>query len=197
MNKHAKKAEEFYKKKDYRTAVDFYTKAIEEDDSTADLFAERAMSFYQLKELDNCIEDMNAAQQLEPNNPYRYSSRAFVKNQNGDVDGAIDDYQKAVHLDPEDAIAYNNLGLVLEAKGYMEQAKQSFDKSDKLIGRETRQSSTNLETKETKEDTTAEEIDNPNSNFLLFDAIKSLGDKTYRREFFDFVKNGFKVKDKK
>lgn len=73
---------------------------------------------------------------LEPQNPYRYSSRAFFKDRIGDSEGAIADYDQCIALDPEDAIALNNKGLVEEKMGYKEQSKQSFDKSNKLVGYE-------------------------------------------------------------
>lgn len=74
------------------------------------------------------------ALQLEPTNPYRYASRAFFKDRTGDLEGAIADYEKAVELDPEDAIALNNKGLVEEKLGYKDKAKQSFDRSNSLVG---------------------------------------------------------------
>lgn len=73
---------------------------------------------------------------LEPENPYRYASRAFFKDRTGDAEGAIADYEKTLDLDPDDAIALNNKGLIEEKMGYMRQAKQSFDRSNRLINYE-------------------------------------------------------------
>ncbi|WP_323756296.1 tetratricopeptide repeat protein [Roseivirga sp.] len=83
---------------------------------------------------DLALVHFEKALQLEPTNPYRYSSRAFFKDRTGDLEGAIADYEKAVEMDPEDAIALNNKGLVEEKLGYKDKAKQSFDRSNNLVG---------------------------------------------------------------
>ncbi len=77
--------------------------------------------------------EFDRATSLEPENPYRYASRAFFKDRIGDAMGAISDYEKTLALDPEDAIALNNKGLIEEKMGYMNRAKQSFDRSNRLV----------------------------------------------------------------
>lgn len=97
------------------------------------LLCERAISFFKNEQIDLAMLDLDKAVELDSNNPYRYTSRAFIRAY-VDIDGAIEDYQKAIELDPEDEIAYNNLGLLQEQKGNFKEAKQNYNKSNKIIG---------------------------------------------------------------
>jgi len=102
--------------------------------SNASYIGDYAVSLHLNNKNDEAAQQFELALSLEPNNPYRYSSRAFFKDRIGDLEGAIEDYEKAVQLDPEDAIALNNKGLVEEKLGYQDKAKQSFSKSNDLVG---------------------------------------------------------------
>ena len=100
----------------------------------ASFIGDYAVALHLNNKNDLALENFEKALALEPTNPYRYSSRAFFKDRTGDLEGAIADYEKAVELDPEDAIALNNKGLVEEKLGYKDKAKQSFDRSNNLVG---------------------------------------------------------------
>ncbi|MBO3697332.1 tetratricopeptide repeat protein [Fabibacter sp. E12] len=111
-----------------------FKKLTEIDDSNASYIGDYAVSLHLNDKNNLAKEAFEKALTLEPENPYRYSSRAFFKDRIGDLEGAIQDYEKAIALDPEDAVALNNKGLVEEKLGYKDKAKDSFDKSNELVG---------------------------------------------------------------
>lgn len=120
-----------FESKDFRGAVEDYTRAIEAEENPA-IYSERAVVWFYLDKKEYSLADMNYAADLEPDNPYRYSSRAYIKDSMGDTEGAIEDYERAIALDPEDSIAHNNLGLLQEKLGYREKAQQHFARADTL-----------------------------------------------------------------
>jgi tetratricopeptide (TPR) repeat protein len=98
-------------------------------------YLERGVCKFRMR-FPHVLEDFDKAVNLNPNNPYFYSCRAYVKDKIGDSEGAIEDYTKAHQLDPEDALILNNLGLAEQKLGYTHKARQSFEKSNDIIGYE-------------------------------------------------------------
>lgn len=148
----------------------------------------RAMSYFHLGELENSLNDFNELQKREPNNPYRYSSRAYVKATLNRVEEAIEDYKIAIHLDPNDAVAHNNLGLLQEKLGYLEKAKKHFQKADTIAGVSMPKVKKQSEVITQQEETS----DLPNDS-ILRQMKMAFTDKSVRREFLGFVRNGFKL----
>lgn len=159
--------------------------------SNASYIGDYAVSLHLNNKNDEAAQQFELALSLEPTNPYRYSSRAFFKDRTGDLEGAIIDYEKAVELDPEDAIALNNKGLVEEKLGYQDKAKQSFSKSNDLVGYKPDQKE--VESKEPV--TSMQEPVNQQSHATV---IKSIFTKEGFKEFtkfsVDLVKGKFKKK---
>jgi tetratricopeptide (TPR) repeat protein len=138
---------------------------------------------------------------LEPENPYRYSSRAYIRDACGDTEGAYKDYQVAVKLDPDDAIAHNNLGLIEEKLGYQADAKKRYTKADKLAEKfdyfPDQKQQDNFTDKfvkmgELENEQEQEQIENPEKS-LFSEMWKAVATEKGRKEFWKFVKNGFKV----
>lgn len=185
------KAQESIAKQEYDKAVDLLTKAINQEPNNANYYSHRGVSRFHLGLQKEAIADMNKSVELEPDYSYRYASRAYIRSTVGDVKGAIADYEKAIELDPEDSVSLNNLGMMQEKMGYDNKAKENFERADHLAElldengidykEEIKPRNIQKEINEEKKEQT--------SSKLLLDIFRK---KEVRREFFQFIKNGFK-----
>lgn len=69
------KGNEYIKSKDYTTALRFYNKSLELDNTVAATYCNRALVFLKTKEYQNCIRDTNKAIELNPNYVKAYHRR--------------------------------------------------------------------------------------------------------------------------
>lgn len=173
-----------------------FNKALDLEPDQPDYLGDRAVAYFQLGKTDLAIIDLNQAQKIDPKNPYRYSSRAFVKDSLGDTKGAIADYEKAIELDPEDAVAYNNLGMLEEKLGYQKKAAEKFKKADELAHKMEEGKSNEFvmmtKSEKTKPNSPLGKEEAPRSrwHFMKYGIFNKKG----RKEFLQFIKNGFKIK---
>lgn len=212
VNKTHEKAHQELKNERIEEAVVLYSKALIESPDHADILSDRGVAYLHLNDQTNCFSDLNKALELQPKYSFRYACRAFAKNHFGDIDGAINDYEMAIELDPEDAVAHNNLGLLLEQKGYKKQAKERYERADKLSKQEEQllnvinemenpPASSEKETGETVQPKEEEvrtlqspevQRDEELSTFKEFKRIFT--SKKQFNDFLKFIKNGFKIK---
>lgn len=199
MNQHFEKAEKAYKEKDFENAVEHFTNAIEVSPNIAEIHYQRGITYFHLKKLSLALVDFDKAVELEPENPYRYSSRAYIRDACGDTEGAYKDYQVAIKIDPDDAIAHNNLGLIEEKLGRQSEAKKRYTKADELAEKfnhfADQKQHDNFTDKFVKMGELNEEEEqdkNPESS-LFSEMWKAVATEKGRKEFWKFVKNGFKV----
>ena len=168
------------------------------------LLAERGTIYMYLKQKENALEDMDLALYLEPEKPYRFSSRGYIKSFFGDIEGAIEDYEKCLALDPQDIITMNNLGLMIEKKGNLKKAQYYFKKTDELLERNPDWQS-RIASDETSESPLSEnravenEISKQNQAATQKNSVASVAKDVFTKksvfqEFFQFIRNGFKLK---
>lgn len=180
----------------WKDALNQFNKALDLEPDQPDYLGDRAVAYFQLGKKDLAMIDLNHAQRIDPNNPYRYSSRAFVKDSLGDTKGAIADYEKAIELDPEDAVAYNNLGMLEEKLGYQKKAEEKFKKADELAHKMMGENPDeyvmmkNKEEEKKVEPVQEKEAKRSRWHFMKYGIFNKEG----RKEFFQFIKNGFKLK---
>lgn len=194
---HFQRGESLYKQQDYKAAIVAFSNAAAADTSNAEIYYMRAMSFYHDGNIPESLEDMSLAVKHDPENPFRYATRAYIRSRSGDTQGGIDDYKKALELDPADAIAENNLGMLEEQLGYEESAKARFKKADAMIQEEEFdkffQKNPEAEAQESTVSLKEEET-TPNDDGSFSNVIgKVFTDKSTRREFWSFVRKGFKL----
>ena len=171
---------------------------IQAEPGNAYFYSERGVVYYHLQEPEKSIADMNKAAELQPDSPYRYSSRAYIRDWIGDLHGAIADYEKAIALDPDDVIAINNLGMLQEKLGYKEKARDYYKRADKLAGIEQSFHEQIDETEGPKkpqpaQPKTPDPVQEEKQSSLWKEMTKVFKDKKERKEFFQFIKNGFKI----
>lgn len=103
-----------YKSGDYRSAIDYFTKAIEANISVDSAYYNRALAKGYLKDHYGSIEDFNSACRLNPDllHDTTFYNRGYAKSQVGDKLGALADYTRAIRLNPNYLNAYHNRGVV-------------------------------------------------------------------------------------
>jgi tetratricopeptide (TPR) repeat protein len=177
---------------DFKSSIDLFTKAIEQDINFKDAYYHRGVSYLNLEKIDLAIFDFNKLIEFDPNYAFYYSCRGFAKSRLGDKQGAIADYKKSLELEPDNEITLNNLGLVQEEIGYIEQAQQSFEKSDAIRKKEDYQPETFGETSHLPKKIKTVKKKSPSKGEI---AKSIFTKKSTLKEFINFVKNGFKLKD--
>jgi len=185
-------AEAHFDKGDFKESIRLYSIAIELDPQNASYIAQRGVAFFHYGKNEEALYDLDLALRLEPTNPFRYASRAFILSNLNRIDEAIADYKKTIELDPEDSIAYNNLGLLEEKKGYRKSARKNFKKADELEGIHSKTSKVEESTYPSIEEAPSEDNKKEVELSYLQFIIKVVRSSKLRKEFFRFVRNGFK-----
>lgn len=191
------KAHEVLQSGNVKLAIEFYTKALEAAPNDVNILSDRAVAYLHAEDKTNCFKDFDRAIELQPDYSYRYASRAFAKNHFKDLEGAVKDYQKAIELDPNDAVAQNNYGLLLEQQGYKSEAEKRFEKADKISEAEDSLYKLVDELEGVKDPKNEEknEAEQEELNENVGSEIKKIfTSKKQLKEFFQFIKNGFKIK---
>lgn len=78
------KGNDFYKKRDFPKALEFYNQAIEFDPEELTYYTNKAAVFFEQKNYDSCIETCDEAITLTKGKPYDYTkmSKAMARKAN-------------------------------------------------------------------------------------------------------------------
>lgn len=96
--------------KDYKTAIQHFTRAIELDPNYAAPYNNRGNTYGELNQDDLAAEDYKKALELEPNFAEAYNNLGTVYGRMYRYKEAFELYEKAVLLQPIYPVAYNNMG---------------------------------------------------------------------------------------
>jgi len=88
---------------DYKTAIEYYTKAIELAPKESKFYSDRGAAYNELGEYDKALVDLNKAIELDPNNEVPYNNRGYSYYMLGDVKRARIDFKKACDMGLEPA----------------------------------------------------------------------------------------------
>ncbi|MDA7803344.1 tetratricopeptide repeat protein [Crocinitomix sp.] len=180
------------KENDHHAAIEMFSIVLKEDPTNADALSQRGVAYLNIEEYVLSLDDMNLAIKHDPEYSFRYQSRGYLKARLRDHEGAIKDYEKAVELDPSDGIAYNNLALAQEQMGWAGKAKENFDKSDQKMGVKTAEDRAK---ERMEQNANAKAVESAETNLGKGDIAKSVfTQKSSFKEFIQFIKNGFKLK---
>lgn len=121
---------------DLKTAIKYYSKAIDKEPSFAMAFQMRGIAEQQLKKYSQAINDYSMV--ITVGEPYfqavGYYNRGIVKNMTGDYAGAIPDFTKAIELDKKMAVAFFHRGIarskIGDLAGRMEDFRQAAQFGD-------------------------------------------------------------------
>lgn len=112
-------AREWVNNNDFKSAIDFYTRAInlQSDDNDAEAFNGRGKAFYQSGQLDAALNDFNRAFSLKPDYAEALLNRGVVYLTRDELDQALEDFNRAIAIKPDNPEAYYYRGNVLSEKG--------------------------------------------------------------------------------
>ena len=120
------------KQKEYKEAINHYTKAIKLKPDFPEPYYNRGNAYSEIGALDLAIKDFNMALALNLNDFESYNNRGTVYAKKGDFDTAIKDYDTAIRFKPDYAGAYNNRGFLYNSKGDFDTAIKDYRKAIEL-----------------------------------------------------------------
>ncbi|HEX7414516.1 MAG TPA: tetratricopeptide repeat protein [Bacteroidia bacterium] len=96
--------------KEYKEAIEDYTKAIELKPKHADGYNGRGLTLSKIENYKAAIQDFNKVIELSPKDIKAYHDRGTAKAKLGDNKGAVQDFTKVIELDPKHSDAYFDRG---------------------------------------------------------------------------------------
>jgi tetratricopeptide (TPR) repeat protein len=196
----------------FESALDDFTKAIDMNATNPQYFNQRAVCYLNLGKFELSLFDMNKSIELDAKYAFFYTCRGFLKTKMKDMEGAVSDYEISLELDPDNDITYNNMALALESMGNMNRAQKYYKKSNEALGYNPENRVLNPEETfmvDKKEEASPEDkaklkehLQNIKSEQDIASKEKSkkiakgvFTKKSSFKEFLDFIKNGFKLKE--
>ena len=119
---------ESYNNDRYRTAIEYFTRAIWEDPVNAELYFLRGNSYAKLKLYDEAIHNYTTAIKLDAEMKY-YLNRGLMFIETGDYDIAISDFDEALLFDSTNSALYFNRGYTKALSGNYESAIKDYSKA--------------------------------------------------------------------
>lgn len=117
---------------DYDCQISNYTKAINLDLKTKEVFKNRGNAYLQRKDFDKAIEDFTKLIELNLNDAsgYKNRGRIYLESSNSPqaVNAAIKDFTSAIDLEPKDVEAYKLRGSAYTKLRDYDKAKADMDK---------------------------------------------------------------------
>jgi Tfp pilus assembly protein PilF len=110
-------------------AMAHYNKALELDDSNAEIYIKRATGYMVTGKTSKANKDLDLALTLDPQNLKAILKRARVRRQQGLFDDAVADYEAAGAIEPGNAKVAKELPQVAQARKAQDQGRQSFEKA--------------------------------------------------------------------
>jgi tetratricopeptide (TPR) repeat protein len=126
------KGEEASNKEDYRSAVEWYGKAITQDAAYADAWFGRGDAYYSLEEYEKAISDLNQALELDPEYDAAYTSRGYAKKDSGDPEAGIADFSAALERNKGDVWALIGRGEAYTDREQNNEALKDFNRALEL-----------------------------------------------------------------
>jgi tetratricopeptide (TPR) repeat protein len=131
-----KEAEEFittgdikYKNRDYKGAIEEYTKAISINPKDEELWINRGNCYIKLEQYTEVIRDFSEVLFLNPDLYYAYACRGWAKQKMESYNEAIQDYDRGLEINPNSDYLYCNRGIAKAKIGDIEGALQDYDEA--------------------------------------------------------------------
>lgn len=109
------------------TAIDFYSRAIEQNAEHPDAFFNRALAQRTLHNHAGSVVDLTAHLALNPHDARAFNSRGLCNQALADHTNALSDFNQALQLDPRFTSAYANRSNTLYQLGEFEMAIEDLD----------------------------------------------------------------------
>jgi tetratricopeptide (TPR) repeat protein len=118
--------------KDYKAAIESYTRAIELDPKYAVAYNNRGNTYRDQKDYTKAIADYTKAIELDPKYTFPYHNRGLTYADQKEYAKAIADYTRAIELDPKYARAYRNRGVAYASQQEYVRAVADYSKAIEL-----------------------------------------------------------------
>lgn len=123
---------EFRQKGDYKTSIEYYTKALEITPNYFKALFNRGFAFDKLGECEKAVKDYTSALEIEPRNAFIYYNRGISLDKLKRFDEAIYNFTMAIQLEPNKADFYHNRGFAYRKKLDYENAINDYSKAIEL-----------------------------------------------------------------
>jgi Flp pilus assembly protein TadD len=107
-------------------AVDYWNRAILNQQNTAVAYSNRGLAYHELKQYQKAVKDYNAAIKRDPDYAAAYSNRGNSYYELTEYQLALNDFNQSLKLKPKNAKAHLNRGLVFYQMDKNLQACQDF-----------------------------------------------------------------------
>jgi tetratricopeptide (TPR) repeat protein len=116
-----------YIKKDFKTCVDLFSRAIQFDPSLALFYVSRGAALLKLEKALDAIADFNQAIDLDEDYVRAYHLRGLAHEKLGEFARAFQDFDRALEIDPEYGAAYHSRETMLSKPKQPESAFEDFE----------------------------------------------------------------------
>lgn len=125
-------ANNYYKLKEFGTAIENYNNAIKLIPNLSELYNLRGNVYLEIGDFEKAILDFNKAIELEPNNYSFYNNRCTSNIEIYNYKNAYEDAVLALELNPNSAAVYGNIANIYNGIKNYEEAKKYYFKSLKI-----------------------------------------------------------------
>lgn len=122
------KGNDFYKSKNYKEAIEAYSKAIALDPSNALLYTNRAAAALMTLQYKEAVQDSDQAIALDPNCAKAFFRKATALKGLGNLQGAIDALTAGLVADPGNSVALQDKTVLLNSQAKITQAKELLER---------------------------------------------------------------------
>lgn len=122
----------FQNQKNYKVALECFSKAIEIDPRNGKLWNSRGGIYFNTKEYDKALKDFDKAIELDNSLAMFYSNRASIKLELKDVDAALLDLNEALKLDDANPLVYYTRGNAYSKLSKLDEALKDYDRAISL-----------------------------------------------------------------
>jgi len=118
--------------RNFRGAVDSYSRAIELDPKLAGSYWSRGIAYGELEDYRQAIRNFDRVVELDPENMRAYVKRGVAYGRAGNYQKAILDFDRVIELNPEDASAFHCRGTAYLGLGNFRQAISDSNRAIEL-----------------------------------------------------------------
>ncbi len=122
-----------YIKKDFKSSVDLFSRAIRYDPSLALFYVSRGAARLKLEEAIDAVADFNRAIELDEAYVRAYHLRGLAYEKLGEFARAFQDFDRALEIDPEYGAAYHSRETMLSNTKQPDLAFEDFEMVNHLM----------------------------------------------------------------
>ena len=131
MSKNFELGKEYLEKEEYTKAIEFFTKALEENDD-AETYRLIGWSYFMLDDDSTALKYYDKATSIDPKYAKPYYNRGWMFHYSKNYPMAIKEYDTALELDPKYALVYTRRGAVHTLLGRFDLALSDYQEALKL-----------------------------------------------------------------